>query len=82
MTVHLTAEQEKFIKEQVEAGRFSSPEEVVSKALETLRQQDRPFTVTEEEKDAVRKMIEFVEENRVRLEGITVKELINEGRRF
>jgi hypothetical protein len=35
-----------------------------------------------EQREAVREMLAFAEKNRVRLEGVSIKELIHEGHRL
>jgi Arc/MetJ-type ribon-helix-helix transcriptional regulator len=85
MTIHLTPEQEKIVKEELESGHFRTAEELISQALHALR-----ATATSSGKsgnngghrEAVREMMEFVEKNRTSLHGISVKELIHEGHRL
>jgi antitoxin ParD1/3/4 len=40
MTVTLTSEQEKFIREQVESGHFQSADEIIAQSLGMLRAQE------------------------------------------
>jgi putative addiction module CopG family antidote len=40
MDVHLTAQSEKFVNEQLAQGAFRSPEEVIERALEVLRSEN------------------------------------------
>lgn len=54
------------------SGRYRWPEDVVGGALRSLY----------ESADAVREMLEFAEANCVSLNGVSVKQLIHEGRRF
>ena len=84
MTLKLTPDQEKLIRDQLETGQFSSPEDVVSRALEVLCAQRDGVTskVSEDERAAVQEMQDFVSRHIVRLEGMTVKQLIHEGHRF
>ena len=85
MTINLTPEQEKIVKEELESGRFRTAEELISQALSALH-----ATTTSSGKsgnngshrEAVREMMEFVEKNRTSLHGISVKELIHEGHRL
>ena len=82
MNINLTPEQEKIVKAELKSGHFHSIEEVIGEALQVLSEKDRsrstdPANVAQRE--AVREMLTFVERNRVRLEGVTVKELIHEG---
>jgi hypothetical protein len=85
MNINLTPEQEKIVKEELESGRSRTVEEIVGKALHALREKERASSASSangEQSEAVREMLAFVEENRVRLEGVSVKELIHEGRRL
>lgn len=41
MTIHLPEELERFVHDQVKAGRYSSEDEVLDKALRLLRQRDQ-----------------------------------------
>ena len=85
MNIRLTPEQEKIVKEELESGHFRTIEEVVGEALRALREKAVLATSggpTGAEREAVREMIAFAEKNHVRLEGVSVKELVHEGRRF
>jgi putative addiction module CopG family antidote len=82
MNVKLTPEQQKIIREELNSGRFRSIDEVISEALQVLREKDQPSATVASgaaQRDAVHEMLAFVEKNRVRLEGVSVKELIHEG---
>jgi putative addiction module CopG family antidote len=85
MNINLTPEQEKIVKEELKSGHFHSIEEVISEALQVLSEKDRSRstdTANGAKREAVREMLTFVERNRVRLEGVTLKELIHEGHRL
>ena len=80
MRINLTPEQEKLVNEELKSGHFRTAEEVIDEALQALREKEQPSPVTVpngEQRQAVREMLSFVEKNRVRLEGISVKELIH-----
>ncbi len=85
MNVKLTPEQEKIVTEELKSGQFHSVEEVIALALNALREKarshgDGPAGGAQER--AVRDMLEFVEKNHVRLEDVSVKDLIHEGHRL
>jgi Arc/MetJ-type ribon-helix-helix transcriptional regulator len=85
MTIHLTPEQEKIVKEELESGNFRTAEELISQALYALRTSapsSRAGADNGSRREAVREMMEFVEKNRASLQGISVKELIHEGHRL
>jgi putative addiction module CopG family antidote len=82
MNINLTPEQEKIVKDKLKSGRFRTIEEVVGEALQALRERDQPSTTSipnGAQREAVNEMLAFVEENCVRLEGVSVKDLIHEG---
>ena len=86
MNVKLTPEQEQIVKDELKAGNFHSAEEVIGRALQVFHRQlavaDTSAKTSVAQKNAVAEMIAFVEENHVRLSGISVKDLIHEGHRL
>ena len=85
MNIKLTPEQEEIVKEELDSGRFRTVEEIVGRALHALREKEKSSgggTPNGMQREAVREMLAFVEKNCVRLEGVSVKELIHEGRRL
>jgi len=83
MKIELSSEQEKIGEEELKSGHFRTAEEVVASALQTFRHKRRSAarsTEDGEQREAVREMFSFVGANRLRLDGVTVKELIHEGR--
>lgn len=85
MNINLTPEQEQLVKDELKSGHFRTVEEVIAKALQALREKERPSGIASSngaQREAVREMLAFVEKNRVRLEGVSVKELIHEGHRL
>jgi putative addiction module CopG family antidote len=85
MNVKLTPEQEKIVQEELNSGRFRSIEEVIGEALQVLREKDQSSAAAAShgaQREAVREMLAFVEKNRVRLDGVSVRELIRDGHRL
>ncbi len=85
MNVDLTPEQEKIVEDELKSGHFRSVEEVIGKALQVLREKGQSSSAATShgaQRESVREMLAFVEKNRVRLEGVSVKELIHEGHRL
>jgi putative addiction module CopG family antidote len=81
MNINLSPEMEKIVKEELESGHFRNAEEVIGEALQVLREKEQSLagaTSNGTQREAVREMLAFVEKNRVRLEGVSVKELIHE----
>jgi len=83
MKIDLTPEQARIVKDEMKAGHFRSVEEVIGEALQALREKEQAAKPRNgAQPEAVREMLDFVENNRVRLEGVTIKELIHEGHRL
>lgn len=85
MTINLTPEQEKIVKEELESGHFRTAEELISQALLALLATVPSSSESVDDgshREAVREMMNFVEKNRTSLQGISVKELIHEGHRL
>ncbi len=85
MTINLTPEQEKIVKEELESGHFRTAEELISQALHALRSTGAASGKSGNNggpREAVREMMEFVEKNHTSLHGISIKELIHEGHRL
>jgi hypothetical protein len=86
MNLELTPEQEQIVKDELKTGRFRNVEELISTALKTLRAEESSQRTIESpnvaQESAVEAMLAFIEQNRVRLEGVSVKDLIREGHRL
>jgi putative addiction module CopG family antidote len=82
MNINLTPEQEKIVKDELKSGHFHTVEEVIDEALQVLHEREQPSMPNGAQREAVREMLAFVEKNRARLEGVSVKELIHEGHRL
>lgn len=85
MNINLTPEQEQLVKDELKSGHFRTVEEVIANALRALREKERASGVAPSngaQREAVREMLAFVEKNRVRLDGVSVKEMIHEGHRL
>lgn len=84
VNIKLTPEQEKIVQDELKSGHFRSIEQVIGEALRALHEKEQPSSAVSRgaQGDAVREMLAFVERNCVRLEGLSVKELIREGHRL
>jgi Arc/MetJ-type ribon-helix-helix transcriptional regulator len=85
MNINLTPEQERIVRDELKSGQFRTAEDVIGEALQALRDKKQPSGETTSngaQREAVREMLSFVEKYCVRLEGISVKELIREGHRL
>lgn len=83
MNINLTPEQERIVREKLKSGHFRTAEDVIGEALQALRgKESTDAAISSGAPEAVREMLAFVEKNRVRLEGVSVKELIHDGHRL
>lgn len=85
MNINLTPEQERIVKDELKTGHYRTAEEVIDEALQVLREKEQPSGTDASngaQREAVHEMLAFVERNRVRLEGVSIKELIHEGHRL
>jgi Arc/MetJ-type ribon-helix-helix transcriptional regulator len=83
MVVHLDSRAERLIEEQISTGRFHSPEDVVTRALETLASTESVHQNTPEQIQAVRDMMDFVSKHRIKLgDDLTIQDLVTEGRKY
>ncbi len=85
MNIRLTTEQEAIIEAELKSGHFLSIEEVIGEALQALQRKERPSIAgapNGKQHEAVHEMLAFIEANRTRLDGISVKDLIHEGHRL
>ena len=84
MNIDLTPEQERIVNDELRSGHFRSVEEVIATALAALHEKGLSLggNGNGDQEGAVREMLNFVAENRVPLQGISVKQLIREGHRL
>jgi hypothetical protein len=82
--INLTPELEKFVAEELQPGNFQSLEEVIGKARLALCEKELSATVESKpsQRESVQEMLAFVQKYHVRLEGVSVKDLIHEGHRL
>ena len=81
----MTPQGEKLLKEQLAASPDASPEEIVERALETFARQNAETNGAEIERkmtpaEAYAAMMEL--RKNLSLDGIKIKDLINEGRKY
>ena len=79
VTVTLDQHGEAIVKARLRSGRYHSPEEVVSRALETLVEKESSTADRWTATQAVARIREL--RKGVRLNGLTMKDLIDEGRK-
>lgn len=83
MNIKLTSEQRKVIEDKLVSGRYRTALEVITEALQALQEKERSAPRDDgKQREAVREMLAFVGQNRTRLSGLSVRDLIHEGRRL
>jgi Arc/MetJ-type ribon-helix-helix transcriptional regulator len=83
MNVRLDPRSEHLIEQQLRAGRFNTPEEVVARALETLAGNETALLEENDRQQAVRDMLDFAGKHRFTLgEGLRIRDLIHEGHKY
>src|ERR1700742_3541691 len=79
MDVRLDPRSTRLVEQQLRAGRFQSPEQVVAHALETLAEAD-PGPEENERQRAVRDMLEFANKHQFTLgEGLRIRALLHQA---
>jgi Arc/MetJ-type ribon-helix-helix transcriptional regulator len=81
LTVTLDPRGEQLVSAQLRTGRYSSPEEVVTRALEALAEKEPPTALRNK---TPAEAIADIRELRkgVTLGGLKIRDLINEGRKY
>lgn len=83
-TIRLTPHSEELLQEQLARGPYRSPEEVIERALETLAQKEsvslRPGPSPKSPAEAVADILEL--RKGLRLDGLKIKDLVREGRKY
>lgn len=81
LTLTLDTRGEQLVAAHLRSGRYRSPEEVVTRALETLSEGEQPAA---EQKRTPAEAIAHIRESRkgVRLGGLNIKDLIHEGHKY
>jgi putative addiction module CopG family antidote len=83
MNIRLDPHSERLIEQQIRAGRYHSPEEVVARALETLAEEKATRSEETDRRGAVQDMLEFADKHRFTLgEGLRIRDLIHEGHKY
>ena len=80
VNIHLTPHSEELLRKQLAHGSYHTPEEVIERALESLDSASVPDTRRKSPAEAVA----HIRQSRkgVRLSGIKIQDLINEGRKY
>ena len=81
LTLNLDPHGEQLVAAHLRTGRYQSPEEVVTRALETLAEKEPPLG---EQKKTPAQAVADIRDLRkgVTLGGLKIRDLINEGRKY
>jgi hypothetical protein len=81
LTVTLDLRGEQLVVAHLRTGRYHSPEEVVTRALESLAEKEPPAPLR---KKTVAEAVAHIRESRkgVTLGGVKIKDLIHEGHKY
>lgn len=83
-TVRLTSQSERLLEQQLRRGSFSSPEELIERALETLAQKEpnssQCASSAKPVAEAVAGILDIQKRNG--LDGLKIKDLIHEGHNY
>ncbi len=83
MDIRLDPRTRRLIEQQLRAGRYHSPEDVIVHALETLAETQSARWSEQERRQAVQDMLQFSGKHRFTLgEGVRIRDLIHEGHKY
>jgi putative addiction module CopG family antidote len=79
MAIQLSPETERLVEQQIASGRFHSVDEIIEQGIKARNEEDEVERMHRRRK-ALEHMREYIE-NPIPLNGITIQELMEEGRR-
>ena len=80
ITLNLDPHGEQLVAAHLRTGRYHSPEEVVTRALETLAEKEPPTVPAKDVVEAVEPLKVFGKTHGLSLQGMTIRELRHEAR--
>ena len=81
MTIHLSPETEKLVEQEIASGRFHSVDEIIQRGIKT-REDEAEAEKWQQHNEAVSRILDYAQNHALPLEGITIKQLLEEGRRM
>ncbi|HUY94188.1 MAG TPA: hypothetical protein VMU71_02775 [Terracidiphilus sp.] len=81
MAIQLSPETERLIQEEIARGRFGSIDEIVREGIRA-RSDEADAERWRKHREAMTRTREFVTATPIELHGVTLKELVEEGRRM
>ena len=79
MPIQLSPETERLVEREIASGRFHSVDEIIQKGIHTV---DDESERRRKHREAIEWTRDFARNRALPLNGITIKELIEEGRRM
>jgi putative addiction module CopG family antidote len=79
MPIQLSPESERLVEQEIASGRFQSVDEIIQQGVRT---QDDEAERWKKHREAIASIRDFARNKALPLNGITIKELIEEGRRM
>jgi hypothetical protein len=80
LTLNLDPHGEQLVAAHLRTGRYHSPEEVVTRALETLAEKEPPTAPAKDVVEAIERLKVFGKTHGLSLRGMTIRELRHEAR--
>ncbi|MGA3082050.1 MAG: type II toxin-antitoxin system ParD family antitoxin [Terracidiphilus sp.] len=77
MPIQLSPESERLVENEIASGRFQSVDEIIRKGIHTLDDEAERW---KRHREAIASIQDFARNKALPLNGITIKELIEEGR--
>jgi Arc/MetJ-type ribon-helix-helix transcriptional regulator len=81
MLLEVSQETERMVRQEIASGRFRSADEILQRGMGARNEGDEAHRM-ERHRRAVEWMLDFAKRRAAPLDGITIKELIEEGRRM
>ncbi|HWG18886.1 MAG TPA: hypothetical protein VG225_00050 [Terracidiphilus sp.] len=81
MSIQLSPETERMVAEEIARGRFQSVDEIIQQGIRA-RDSESEAERWRKHREAIARTVDFTGKNPLVLEGISFRELIEEGRRL
>jgi putative addiction module CopG family antidote len=80
MSIQLSSETERLVEQEIASGRFQSVDEIIQRGIRN-REDEAEAERLRKHREAVAWTLDFARNHAIPLKGVTIKELIEEGRR-
>jgi Arc/MetJ-type ribon-helix-helix transcriptional regulator len=79
MPIQLSPESERLVEQEIASGRFHSVDEIIQQGILAKNEESELWR---KHREAIARTLDFARNKALPLNGITIKELIEEGRRM